>query len=385
MQFVRYGAAILLIMPSIAAQEQIDTSTRGFQMHTCPQGFAMGGAHGGNRFLCRPTHERGQDCFVDYATQRNGMHACPVGTYMRGFREDQAHFLNELTCCFESSRGFTVFDGQEFLDQNGHTQDQGMHACPNAVMTGIELARNDFLCHPVPDHPSPIANPITVPVVEDQNRSFLNPRFAGTDRRMWQSATRNWLLRILNVPIDASFEKPPAFTVDSTEHMGGGVVQQRIHYVSPIDGHSSAPALLTFPPGFNPSGSFPAVLLTHGHNNDSMFSPGRDWNSDNHAAALFLAQNGFITLAPEIISFGTYITGDHYGYTASHLLGTLPQQYLLDNLVRISLLANVPGVDRARIASAGLSLGGYQALWVAALDQRISAVIVGGLFLNTSW
>src|SRR5262245_2036536 len=204
MQSVRL-AAILFATFGVAAQEIEDSSTQAFGMHDCPAGYAMSGAHvDQNRFLCRPTHERDQDCFVDYATQRSEMHACPAGTYMRGLHGGR----NELTCCFERSRGFTAFSQPEFLDSG--TQGHSMHVCPNAVMTGIHIARNQFLCRAIPATPPPIPNPITISVTEDRNRSFLPAVAAGANAGIWQAATRNWLSRILDVPIDGSWRKAPA-------------------------------------------------------------------------------------------------------------------------------------------------------------------------------
>jgi hypothetical protein len=46
----------------------------------------------------------------------------------------------------------------------------------------------------------------------------------------------------------------------------------------------------------------------------------------------------------------------------------------------VSLLQTIPGVDWGRIYTAGLSLGGWQALWTAALDRRVSRVVAAGIF-----
>jgi hypothetical protein len=134
------------------------------------------------------------------------------------------------------------------------------------------------------------------------------------------------------------------------------------------------------------------VVVTHGHDDAAKESLARCLGDPDHANALVLAEHGAITLAPDTITFGDYDThegencrssssdGSHDEAVCALRRGTLMQRYVLDNIVRVSLLETVPGVDRRRIYTAGLSLGGWQALWTAALDPRISRVVVAGIY-----
>jgi pimeloyl-ACP methyl ester carboxylesterase len=72
--------------------------------------------------------------------------------------------------------------------------------------------------------------------------------------------------------------------------------------------------------------------------------------------------------------------GSHHEAVCALRIGTMMQRYVLDNMVRVSLLETIPGVDWGRIYTAGLSLGGWQALWTAALDRRVSRVVAAGIF-----
>jgi dienelactone hydrolase len=334
-----------------------------------------------NILLCRKMDGEAQDCFVDYSTQRQNLHACPAGTYMRGNHSGK----NAITCCFNPNRGFELFEpGSETidLDSQDRSADPPLHACPGGkVMTGLQADGNRFLC--ASPKFSTIANSLAAP--EDVQA----PRHAPLDGdakqwKLWQATTRNWLLRILNVnpagssPTSPQYPAAPRFSVESAEHLPSGVTRELIGYPSPVDGVKEK-AYLLLPKEYSPAGSYIGILLTHGHG-DTKAAAAVDENSDNHAVALHLAEHGAIVLAPDTRSFGEYI-GEHDSYKASVGIGTMPQQYLLDNLVRVSLLEKFPGVDKRRIESAGLSLGGYQAMWLSALDTRISRTLIAGIFL----
>jgi cephalosporin-C deacetylase-like acetyl esterase len=395
---------VLLLTVSLCCgqTEFIDGSppTQQFGMHVCPAGSAMGGAHvSDNRFLCRPVDEIQQDCFVDYSTQRQGMHACPSGSYMRGYHDGR----NELLCCFDRRAGNSHL-GQETLDTG--TQDHGMHVCTghraSTVMIGIHNGKNRFLCSAKLPHLAASSLPITNQD-PSQPRSFLSaPRTTSQDRAAWQFATWQWLAHQLRLNTVKGYTPPampgarsmapPAPTASIIhEQTVEGTKQLTIQYASPID-QVPEQAFLILPPNYDPHKRFPAVVVTHGHNESCKDSLARNWNDADHAAALYFAQQGAIALAPDTRSFCSYRTAlqranpllfsDHHALTSRLPLGTLPSEYILDNMARISLLLARSDVDPARIFTAGLSLGSYQAMWTAALDDRVAKVVAGDLFLD---
>jgi hypothetical protein len=193
--------------------------------------------------------------------------------------------------------------------------------------------------------------------------------------------------------------------VNSQGYTASGVRMFVVRYRSPVIPRLIASAYLLLPPGYTPSDSYPTVLVTHGHTAGTFFKEGYQNNpmeglarcphDADHANALALAKAGAITFAPDTITFPGYETGESsndYHCGKSHFegpnaeatcdlpLGTLMHRYMLDQLVRVSLLETIPGVDSLRIYTAGLSLGGWQALWTAALDPRIKRVAVAGIF-----
>lgn len=145
-----------------------------------------------------------------------------------------------------------------------------------------------------------------------------------------------------------------------------GVRQLLVQYRSPVLPTLKRPvqAYLTLPPGYTPSASYPAVLVTHGHHDNEKGSLARCLQDSDHADALQLAEHGAITLAPDTITFGHYDTfegensscggifgdvGPHREAVCSLRIGTMMQRYILDNMVRVSLLETIPGVDRGRV------------------------------------
>lgn len=275
------------------------------------------------------------------------------------------------------------------------------------------------------------------------------------DLATWRSITLNWLTHILNLPMPGTADDPRCVRLDATfaqlnrgefgrtsprsncrrgpfrdlsglslrpagpgpgcflggkqvtfdkrgygpgDVRHGRVRQFLLQYRSPVLPSLAKPiqAYLTLPPGYSPTRSYPAVVVTHGHHDADKESLARCPGDSDHANALVLAEHGAITLAPDTITFGDYDTHEgenascgglifdvgphHEAACALRRLGTMMQRYLLDNIVRVSLLETVPGVDRRRIYTAGLSLGGWQALWTAALDPRVSKVVSAGIF-----
>lgn len=127
-------------------------------------------------------------------------------------------------------------------------------------------------------------------------------------------------------------------------------------------------------------GRLPAVLALHptapggkdvvvgiGH------QPGRNYGEE-------LARRGYIVLAPDILTAGErvfpgsepYVTDafdrDHPGWS---MMGKMAW----DHMRGVDLLTSLPDVDAQRIGAIGHSLGGYNAIWLAAFDPRIQTAV----------
>jgi dienelactone hydrolase len=360
--------------------------TQCFGMHCCPTGYGMRGLRADqNNLLCRQVNQQHEDCFVDGPTQRNGAHACPAGTYLRGIQVAD----NKLTCCYDRERGYSELLTET---QDGGHQEFGMHACPvpsgagDAFMTGVNVGANNFLCAGTPATPSAIPAPVNINLNPEAPRSFLS-FYPGTSQSVWKSAVRNWLLRQFNVAPSAPYLKPVSVRTDAGPvTVEGGVTRRLVSYPSLVDG-ARIPAYVFFPANYNPNSTYRGALVVHGHFNEAKEGLGVQWSSPLHAIGLYLAQHGFVALAPDTRSWGAYSLGtDHDTYTnnafqaAGGNFGTLPDQTLIDNLVNVTVLGSQAHLSS--IAVEGLSLGSDQAMWLAAVDPRIGDVILAGNYIS---
>lgn len=113
-----------------------------------------------------------------------------------------------------------------------------------------------------------------------------------------------------------------------------------------------------------PQGKVGAVLALHGHGGSGeqvVRGQGLYWYGKH------LAQMGFAVIAPDI--------GSH---KLQHNSWSLMGERTWDALRCVDYLVTLPEVDPARLAVAGLSLGGETAMYVAALDGRLKAVCSSG-------
>ena len=83
-----------------------------------------------------------------------------------------------------------------------------------------------------------------------------------------------------------------------------------------------------------------------------------------------LAERGYVTLAPDYPNFGEYKL-DVYamGYASATMKG------IFNHIRAVDLLSSMPEVDPKRIGVIGHSLGGHNALFAAAFDSRLKAVV----------
>ena len=123
------------------------------------------------------------------------------------------------------------------------------------------------------------------------------------------------------------------------------------------------PVVLTVPDeSLGPSA---AVICIHGHGGSRYSVHERGSVYKGFAAAL--AESGFVTIAVDV--------GQHEVYEQGR---TLMGERLWDLMRCVDLLVSMDAVDGERIGCAGLSLGGEMAMWLSAMDMRVSAVVSSG-------
>lgn len=118
------------------------------------------------------------------------------------------------------------------------------------------------------------------------------------------------------------------------------------------------------------TGKAPAMLCLHQTIRIGKDEPVGLGGKSNLQYAAELARRGYVTLAPDYPNFGDY-TFDPYahGYASATMKG------IWNHLRAVDVLVARPEVDRRRVGVIGHSLGGHNALFVAAFDPRLRAVV----------
>ncbi|GEM_PF-443284 len=131
------------------------------------------------------------------------------------------------------------------------------------------------------------------------------------------------------------------------------------------------PAYLLIPHGLR--GPAPAVVCLHGTSGSRGRTAGV--GADYARYTLELAERGYVTIAPDYTLLGDNQTDpESLGYTSGTMKG------IWSHMRAVDLLQSLPEVDGERIGACGLSLGGHNALFLAAFDPRIRVAVTSSGF-----
>jgi enamine deaminase RidA (YjgF/YER057c/UK114 family)/dienelactone hydrolase len=155
-------------------------------------------------------------------------------------------------------------------------------------------------------------------------------------------------------------------TLDETV-LDGGLIRRKVRYATETDDRVSA---WLFLPPEAAQGRRPAVLCLHQTTAIGKDEPAGLGGLPNLHYALELARRGFVTLAPDYPSFG-----EHAYDFSSRTWQSGSLKAVWDNMRGVDLLANLPQVDPDRIGCIGHSLGGHNAIFTAAFDDRLKAIV----------
>lgn len=163
-------------------------------------------------------------------------------------------------------------------------------------------------------------------------------------------------------PLPAAAREAPRYTVDA--EVQDGPLRRR-HLT--LEGE--LPAWLLEGP--NPERrARPALLCLHQTTKIGKDEPAGLGGNPHLHYGRELALRGFVVLCPDYPNFGEYRYDPYaHGYTSATMKG-------IENHMRcVGLLTKLPGVDGQRIGAIGHSLGGHNALFVAAFDNRVRRVV----------
>lgn len=170
-----------------------------------------------------------------------------------------------------------------------------------------------------------------------------------------------------------------------------GYVRKKIEFDSNGD---KVPAFLLIPERMD---NTPAVLINHQHNSERHFGKSEVCGlvgSPFQAFGPALVKQGFVVLVPDIICFEErrkYAHGleplendkdfwNHLNEMCYRVLSgdLLMKKILEDTMTAITLLSEIPGVDKNRLGTLGHSMGGNTVQFLAAMDKRISFACASG-------
>jgi dienelactone hydrolase len=122
------------------------------------------------------------------------------------------------------------------------------------------------------------------------------------------------------------------------------------------------------------TGRLPAVLCLHQTYNYGKAEPAGLMGDPDMFYAQELAERGFVTLAPDYWPFGDYLGQPYDPYRAGYASAVM--KGIWNHIRALDYLATRPEVDPERIGCIGHSLGGHNALWLGAFDDRVRAFVI---------
>jgi dienelactone hydrolase len=193
----------------------------------------------------------------------------------------------------------------------------------------------------------------------------------------WQGKTRKLILETSGSDVIPDPAEVVRYRILKENRLKSGILLQLIAFQT-FD-ESEIPAYLHIPAGKE---KLPAILVVPGHVKEGQSGIEQTALQDNsyqHAAARRLAEQGFVTLTPELRGFGylgaPYKTEHRLVAYNALLEGTSYKWIILKDLgYAMRLLRQVDRVDAHRTGITGASLGGELAVNYSALDTDIKAV-----------
>jgi dienelactone hydrolase len=171
-------------------------------------------------------------------------------------------------------------------------------------------------------------------------------------------------------PLPADARKVPLDVKVVSEEKLDGYVRKKVTFAA--EKGDRVPAWLLIPAGG--SGKLPAMLCLHQTIAIGKDEPVGRGKQESKQQALHLVKRGYVCLAPDYPSFGEY----RYDFQAAFKAGDYASgtmKAIWNNMRAVDLLESLPEVDKTRIGAIGHSLGGHNALFTAAFDERIQVTV----------
>ncbi len=220
------------------------------------------------------------------------------------------------------------------------------------------------------DEPAPVAYP-------DHSRLLFVRDANGNERPVTTKA--DWAVRVSHIranmqlvmgPLPGNDRRVPLDVEVISEERTEKYLRRKLKF-TPEPG-DRVPAWLLIPHGLTETQKAPAMLCLHQTNNVGKNEPAGLGGLKSLYYAHELAERGFVCIVPDYPSFGEY-PYDFKKQGAHYASGSM--KAIWNNMRAVDLLETVPNVDKSRIGVIGHSLGGHNALFTAAFDERLKAVV----------
>ncbi|MBY0457625.1 MAG: alpha/beta fold hydrolase [Gemmataceae bacterium] len=141
-----------------------------------------------------------------------------------------------------------------------------------------------------------------------------------------------------------------------------------------VEKDDRVPAWLLIPNAATRDAKAPAMLCLHQTVAIGKDEPVGLGKQDSKAQALHLVQRGYVCLAPDYPSFGEYKYDFQEAFKrGAYASGTM--KAIWNNMRAVDYLQSLPEVDGDRIGVIGHSLGGHNAMFTAAFDERLKVIV----------
>lgn len=221
-----------------------------------------------------------------------------------------------------------------------------------------------------PPRQLPANAPQLKPLLVDEHGEAITT-LEGWNRR--RQTLRKWWLDFLK-PLEVKRTHPPRLEVVAEDRVGE-VVRQLVRYE--VEPGLTVEAYL-LKPGRQEHRS-PGVVALHSTSDDTIRQPAGVKGSPEKAFGLKLAKRGFVAFCP-----CNYLWPDGQKIATKKAVADFQTRHpgskgmakmLFDGVVALDILASLPEVDPQRLGVVGHSLGAKEALYLAALDQRVTAAV----------
>lgn len=160
----------------------------------------------------------------------------------------------------------------------------------------------------------------------------------------------------------------PEIEVLKSEKLNG-FTRQKIRFLAAPNEYVHA--LLYLPEPIKPDEKFPAMLVLHGTGEKGKWLVDSSEANQNRAVATELAYRRYVVIAPDYPSFGDLT--DHNFATDRYESGTM--QAVFNHIRCIDVLQSLKQTHADKIGVIGHSLGGHNAMFVGAFDQRLKVIV----------